>query len=282
MSIFRNVLVSAVFLVYGLLLTSGCFSYPRVETVLHAGQDGTVFLKEFPDSSVRASHPMTIDPRLVRKILLGIRVHERKTMIESTLTGEAEATPALTISEADFLTPLLVLAFDRATAEEAVHFRVNGDVSGKRFDTGGIIYVAGENMNLSLNEYGLTPQQPGTLSQPTKSFDRPKRWSVTFTPISAVLNAEEDKQVQGEGNGGQYLLISLNLLKRHLESLPEGEPLLDSRTEGHSDNSQPPTSKGPTKGGQSAEEMEEELYQLRKSLKDQEERLQRLERQMGE
>lgn len=269
MRFFHHFLLRAIGLLLTFVLTSGCFSQPRLVTVIHEGDDGTVFLKEFHDSFPRANHPVTLESQLVRSIFLGVRIHERKTMIESTLTGDAEATPAFTFAEANFLTPLLVYAFNQATPQEAVHFQVKGDVSGKRFDTGGIMFIKGEELNFSLTEYGLTPQRPGTLSQPTKSFDRPKRWSVTFTPISAVLNAEEDKQVVGDENVPKPLLISLKALKQYVESVPEEEF-----------NS----SQSPEAGieGQSQEEMEQEIEQLRKSMKEQEDRLQRLERQMGE
>ncbi len=235
-----------------------------------------MFLKEFQDSFPRADHPVTLQSQLVRRVLLGVRIHERKTMIESTLTGDAEATPAFTLEEVNFLTPLLVSAFQQATPQEAIHFIVKGDVSGKRFDTGGVMFIKGEELNFSLTEYGLTPQRPGTLSQPTKSFDRPKRWSVTFTPISAVLNAEEDKQVVGDENVPKPLLISLKVLKQYAESVPEEDFTSHQATEA--------TTEDPTKEDedQTKKDMEQEIEQLRKSMKEQEERLKRLERQMDE
>ena len=269
MNFFHNFAVPAFGFVVGIGLIGGCFSHPRLVTVIHEGDEGTVFLKEFQDDSPRADHPVTLESPLVRRILLGVRIHERKTMIESTLTGDAEATPAFTFAEVDFLTPLLVYAFNQATPQEAIHFQVKGDVSGKQFDTRGIMFIKGEELNFSLTEYGLTPQRPGTLSQPTNSFDRPKRWSVTFTPISAVLNAEEDKQVRGEENVPTPLLISLNVLQEHTNSVPEEEFI----------SSQPPEA---ASEDQTKEEMEEEIEQLRKSMKEQEKRLRRLERQMSE
>jgi len=223
MRFFHHFLVRGIGLLLAFVLTCGCFSLPRLVTVIHEGDDGTVFLQEFQDSSPRADHPVTLESQLVRRILLGVRIHERKTMIESTLTGDAEATPAFTFAEVNFLTPLLVSALKQATPQEAVHFQVKGDVSGKRFDTGGIMFIKGEELNFSLTEYGLTPQRQGTFSQPTKSFDCPTRRSVTFSPISAVLNAEEDKQVIGDENVPKPLRISLKALQQHPEMVPDEE-----------------------------------------------------------
>ena len=229
-----------------IVLTSGCSSLPRLVTVIYEGEDGTVFLKEFQDSSPRADHPVTLKSQLVRRILLGVRIHERQTMRESTLTGDAEAIPAFSVAEANFLTPLLVSAFRQATPQEAVHFQIKRDVSGKQFDTGGIMFIKGIELNFSLTEYGLPPQASGALSQPTKSLDHPKRWSVTFSPISAVLNAEGDKQLVGDNDIPHPILINLEVLKQNAAS--QSEEKFNSTQ-----------STGPTTEGQTQEEMEQEL-----------------------
>ena len=250
----------------GLVIT-GCFFHPRVVTQIYEGDEGTVFLKEFQDSVPRADHPVTLEPSLIQRVLLGVRIYEQKTMIESTISGKPQATPAFTFTETKFLTPLLVYAFGQATPQEAVHFKVTGAVSGRSFDTEGVMFVKEDRLIFSLSEYGLTPQRPGTLSQPTRSFDRPKRYSVTFSPISAILNAEEDKQVVSEDNSSKPLLISLKVLKRRPEFVSEEEetPSQSEITGG----------KEQTKG-----EMEQEIERLRKSMREQEDRLKRLEQHM--
>ena len=144
------------------------------------------------------------------------------------------------------------------------------------------MFVTGNNVNLSLNEYGLTPQRSGTLSQPTQSFDRPKRWSVTFIPVSAVLNGEEEKQVVGEENVPQTFLISLDILQHHPVSTPEGDSALDTGNATAPIELQHDQSTGAVKDGQSEEDMEAEIHQLRESMKEQEKRIKRLEREMGE
>ncbi len=265
----RDFILGAIGLLLASALTSGCSFNPRLITPIYEGDEGTVFLKEFNDSTPRADHPATLSSQLVRRILLGVRVHERKTMIESTLTGGAEATPVFTYAEVNFLTPLLESAFSQATPQEAIHFQVKGDVAGKQFDTAGIMFIQGDDFNFSLTDYGLAPRRRQTLSQPTVSFDRPKRYSVTFTPISAVLNPEEDKQVVDDENVPKPLLISLNVLQQQAGAVPEEE-----------EDFMPAQSAETGPKAQTAEEMEQEIEQLRKSMKEQEERLKSLERQM--
>ena len=270
MKLFRDFLLRTIVLLLAFVLTSGCFSLPRLVTLIYEGDEGTVFLKEFQHSSPQADHPAYLESQVVRRILLGVRVYERKTFVESTLTGGGDDTPVFTSAEVNFLTPLLVSAFNQATPQEAVHFKVTGDVSGRRFDTGGIMFIKEERLSFSLSEYGLTPQRRSTLSQPTKSFDRPKRYSVTFTPISAVLNAEEDNQVVGDQNFQKPLLISLKVLKQHTDWFSEEDE----------EEVMPSQSVETDSAGQTPEEMEKEIERLRKSMKEQEERLKRLERQM--
>ena len=66
------------------------------------------------------------------------------------------------------------------------------------------------------------------------------------------------------------LLISLNVLKQHTETLPEEE----------AEEVMPSQSVETGSKDQTPEDMEQEIERLRKSMKEQEERLKRLERQM--
>lgn len=234
-----------------MLLAEACVSHPRVKTVVHDSERGTVFLKEFPDATVRASHPARVDPDLLRRVLAGIRIQERKTVIESTLTGDARWIPAFTSSDAGFLSPWLSAALGQATAEEAVHFSLNSTASGKRRVTRGTVSVTAGALTFSLAEYGSAPQRPATLSQPSRSFDRAKRWALTFVPQAALVNGDAETHVPANGQEPPTLVISLDSLARHAE---------------------------PSTG--TYEETEEEVLRLRRTLQEQEKRLQRLERQL--
>lgn len=233
------------------MLGSGCLSHPRVETVLYESPQGLVLLKEFPDPTFRASHPVTVAPDLMRRVLTGVQVQEQKTVIESTLTGDARAMPVFTLSEASFLAPLLSSALSQATATERVRFLLHSSVSGKRLDTEGTVFATEETLYLSLTAFEFTPQRPVTLSQPTRSFDRAKRWTLTFVPQAAVVNGDAEMHVPANGPEPPTLVISLDRLARRAE---------------------PSTRTG--------EETEEEVLRLRRTLQEQEERLERLERQL--
>ncbi len=254
-------------------LAGGCLSHPRVETVVHESSRGTVSLKEFPDSNIRASHPVTLDPDLMRRVLTGVRARQRKTTIESTLTGNAKSIPVFTFSEASFLAPLLVSALGQATAEEEVRFTITNSMSGKRLDTKGAVYATGETLNLSLTDFGFTPQRPGTLSQPSRSFDRAKRWSLTFSPEAAVVNWQTQTQISSDGSLPNTLVLSLEDLTRHPHSITRVDPA-PKKGKGQGTVNDVPTP--------AHEKMEEELRRLEGTVKEQEERLEQLERQMDD
>ena len=165
--------------------------------------------------SFETNHPISLDPDLVRKMLAGVHVQERKTMVESTLTEDPKFVPVFMLSEVDFLAPLLTDALGRATAGEQVSFRISSSVSGKRLETAGTVYATETNINFSLTQYGLLPQQPGTLSRPSRSFDRAKRWSLTFTPEMALVNQTVETEVSADGSRPNTLVISLELLQRY-------------------------------------------------------------------
>lgn len=252
------------------ILLAGCLSHPRLETVLYDRGGAVVSLKEFADASIRASHPAAVDPRLLATVLAGLRVRAQNTLIESVLGGEAQPIPAFTTSEVNLLAPLVADALNRATAFEHVRFQLEVSESGTPVTCEGGLYMTEGDVNLFLTQYGRTPQRPPTLSRPSQSFDRPKRWALTFVPEEARVGRGVQPIVPSDAAEPGALVISL----RRLEHAPgpggdadaapgETERVPDAREQTHH-----------------VDAMEEELRRLRRSLQEQEERLEQLERQL--
>ena len=262
------------------LLASGCLSHPRVETVLHESSRGAVFLIEFPDPSFQANHPLSLDPNLVRRVLAGVHVQEQKTLIESFLTEEAKSVPVFTSAEVSFLAPLLRSALSRATPGEQVGFRSKRSEEGKSMDTEGALYATDSNLHISISQYGRRPQRPATLSRPTRSFDRAKRWFLTFSPEAALVNWKEETQVSVDGSQPNTLVIRPNLLERYAESQK-------GAASGHEGTDGPPShepkktrASGAGQQEQPTEAVEREVRQLRDMLEIQEEKLEQLQKQL--
>lgn len=242
----------------GLPHVLGCFATPRVETTIHESPQGAVSLKEFSDPSVRADHPVSLEPSLLSKTLSGVHVQERKTIVESVLTGAIPFVRVFTDEQVHFLAPLLQSALSQATPEEQVLFSLTGEMSGRQLVTEGSLYASRGNLYLALTSYGLQPQQPATLSRPSHSFDRPKRWALMFQPEAALLNRDEDIQVSLDESQPNRLTISLAFLKQY--------PLRATEE---------------IRRDKQVEAMEEELHQLRQSLEQQQDKLDRLERELA-
>ncbi len=248
----------------------GCLSHPRLETVLHDRAGVVVSLKEFPNASVRASHPTAVDPTLMASVLAGLRVREHQTLMESALSGEARSVPVFTPSEIDLLAPLLTDALNRATAVEQVRFRLEASEDGIRVTRAGSLFLTERDVTVWLTHYGRMPQRPPTLSRPSQSFDRSKRWTLTFVPAAAMVSRGVETIVPADAAELHALAINLHLLAR---ASGRGRP---AASEG-GDTDRVPVDEEPT---QDAEAMEEDLQRLRRSLQEQERRLQQLERQL--
>ncbi len=234
----------------------------------HAGV--VVSLKEFPDASAQASHPMAVEPSVLASVLAGLRVQEHQTMIESALSGEARSVPVFTPSEIDLLAPLLADALNRATAVEQVRFGLEASDDGIRVIRAGSLFLTDGDVNVSLTHYGRMPQRPPTLSRPSQSFDRSKRWTLTFVPGAAVVSRGVETTVPADAGELHAVVINLQLLAR---ASGGGRRATSER----GDTDRIPVAEEPT---QDPEAMEEDLRRLRRSLQEQEQRLEQLERQL--
>ncbi|NGZ61231.1 MAG: hypothetical protein CV081_12125, partial [Nitrospira sp. LK265] len=94
------------------LLVVGCVGSRPVQTPIHQGSLGTVFLENDLDASFQASHPIKLSEMTVADILRGVHTKEKTGLL--LLFGKAARSTNLndvrTFSEADieFLTPHIV------------------------------------------------------------------------------------------------------------------------------------------------------------------------------
>ena len=263
-----------------IVFSSGCLSVPRVETVLHESPRGTISLKVFPDPSFRAVHPTTIEPKLMNQLLQGVYVEEQKTTIESVLTGEAEPTQVFTAEDVDFLTPLLASAFTQATSEEEIRFQLTNENSSSTEQTAGSLYASESVIHLTLTQFHLRPSPKPLLSSPSYSFRRPKQWSLGFYPKVALLNEATESSQSSNGSIPPTLDINLDLLSKYMASAPLPTTGFKHSEGAKADSSL--SSQSPKEGdSRSMEMMEEEMRQLRQSIREQDEKLQRLEKQVN-
>ena len=218
-----------------------------------------------------------LDPTLLGELLAGVQAQEQKTFLESALTSQARLIPVFTFSEIRFLAPLLSSGLEQALPGEAVHFSLQSAVSGREFDVAGMLYVSHNTITFSLSQYGLATARP-SLSRPSRSFDRSKRWTIAFAPPSALISASAENSGMDGIPGAGPLIINLTSFAEYLEATAPRSHRPESAMY---DQETPEKFLGiPRHSGK--ESVEKEIHQLRQSMQEQEKRLEQLEHQLKE
>lgn len=112
------------FIVGTFALMSGCAHPPEVDTIVHEAPRGSVYLERNPDRGFNAAHPITIDEGVIVRTLSGVRVSERKTVLQTAFSKQAATTRAFSEEDIRFLAPLLTAALRQAAPDQQVGFQV--------------------------------------------------------------------------------------------------------------------------------------------------------------
>ncbi len=230
----------------------GCGALPRVETPIYEDSRGKIFLKAFANPSMRAQHPASIDPIMLKAVLNRLYVRENQTMLESALMDEIPPVQAFSHHEISFLLPHLISGLQTATPEEEILFQLNSSIHHKTEFTKASLYLLDSTIYMTVFGYRETSSKT-LLSRPSTSFNRPKLWTMHFYPGSGLSSGKSSSESQARFP----FTFSVNL------------PLLAQVMKEQSKT--PPAS---------SEGLEDELQQLRESLRDQNEKLERLEQQI--
>lgn len=258
-----------------LLGLSGCVATPRVQTTLHESPQGLVALREFADPGRRASHPATVDPAVLRRVLHGLYVQEQKALLDSVMSGEAAPTPMLSEAQIEFLTPLLVSALAQATPGEAVLFRLVQGAPGRQRATEGSLSVDGDLWHLQVVRYQAPPAGQALISKSQQAVVRAKRWTLRFRPETAVVNGTEELVVTAEPVGSESNTLAIDTAR--LAAAPAADPRAPGTADVPAASDASAARPDPR-----AQELEREVQELRRSLQDQQQRLRELEQRLGE
>jgi len=189
-------------------LASGCASSPRPELTIHDSPRGSVYLERISDTSFQATHPINLEPSTLARALRGIHVRDDKNALQALFASQSATTRAFTDEDADFLAPLIVTAFTRATPDQRIGFRIiqTGSPSytqkeGAGFGsseppltlapketTAGVLFAHGRSLHMSLTQYRHRPQKPDTIGGPNRHYPDPTgldRRELAFLPKEA-------------------------------------------------------------------------------------------------
>lgn len=168
-----------------LLVLPGCFSSPYLTGIVHKSDDGAVYLEEVLDLAFEASHPASIEPETLGKVLGGVYISEVADSLAQSGTTGTVARYAFSEADVRFLAPLLSHALNVAGRGDQVVFRLIYQTRAGPLATEGTLYVHGSSLYLTLTHYHYKPRRPGVLDQrwrlPYSSALTRRR--VLFTPL---------------------------------------------------------------------------------------------------
>ncbi|MDE3243816.1 MAG: hypothetical protein KGO52_13965 [Nitrospirota bacterium] len=175
-------------------------------------------LSELPDQSFKATHPASLQPAIINRVLRGLQVQEQPRLLQALLAGTPQTVPAFSGDEADFLAPLITSALSKATPQQQVVFQVLH--SGPSHDevTGGTLYNSGRLLYVSLTHYRHSPSNAHIDSKPGRHLPDPAELDsrqVLFIPETAQSSGGERKsrRIVG-GMGHATLAIDYGLLSQ--------------------------------------------------------------------
>lgn len=165
---------------------SGCLSTPQPGVTIHESKLGSVSLAYTQDYALRATHPASLDSRILERVLRGIQVQEQENVIEKLFASEAKQVRAFSDEETAFLAPLLANALTQATSGQEVKFRVAQQDKFNPLTTGGTLYVVGPLLHLTLTHYRAKPYTPDTIYMANRQV--PGSTGTTQPLISFILD----------------------------------------------------------------------------------------------
>jgi hypothetical protein len=189
------------------LLLSACASHKVEDTIFTDSSRGTVYLQRVDDSWFKTAHPLSVNPQLLSHVLRGVQIHE----------PSADTTTAVRVfsdEDTEFLSPLMSTALSKATKNQLVGFRISQDTNAGAETTGGVLYLQGRLLHLTLTHYrarigvtdtggflsrqsfnptGLSPRQIGFTPNAVKRSSRNEPPDLTNTPSIATLVIDHEQ-----------------------------------------------------------------------------------------
>ncbi|MHC9064571.1 hypothetical protein ACYX34_18030 [Nitrospira sp. CMX1] len=173
------------------LLTGACAfaKLKAVDEVLVDNPHGTVFLQKAEDVWFRTAHPFDLSPDLLTAIFRGVRVLDSSS---DRTTGDR----IFSDEDTQFLSMLMSNALAKANKSQVVGFRVVHDMKGRQETTGGMLYVQGRLLHLTLTHYRALHQHfkqtgpSGRLDPNPTGLDQHQ---IVFSPAAAKRSSRNEQ-----------------------------------------------------------------------------------------
>jgi hypothetical protein len=147
------------------LVGTACGTTTPTGKILFDDPRGTVSLQTMSDRSIQATHPVTLEPTLLAKILRGIEIQDQEHGLQKFLEGASSPVPVFSDDQIRFLAPLLAEGLRTAAPDQHIEYRVHTTHKGSAFEssttetTAGSLYAYGRVLYVILSQYRYNPMR---------------------------------------------------------------------------------------------------------------------------
>jgi len=218
-----------------LLVTAGCTTAPAPVVIYEDRQDA-VWLMFDPAAGTGHSHPASITPEQIMKVLQGVRVRGRDVFVGFGVFADEEGVPAFSLTERTRLATHLAQALKKASPKDLVTFYiVTQDPDRGKLVTSGGLFVRQNRLYFMLANAHTSPSsvqyentyEIGTRDQPLLPLARYK-FTVGFMPPQALVSKAEvrgTRDYQGYMDESKLLVIDLGRLFSPRQGTPSAQDL---------------------------------------------------------
>ncbi|MGH7228836.1 MAG: hypothetical protein ACREIH_06420 [Nitrospiraceae bacterium] len=195
---------NSILLIIATLLAAGCATGPA-PIVIYEDAQTSVWLKFDPDSGSGHSHPASIPPEEIAKVLHGVWVIHRNVVTGFGLFSDHEGAPAFSPNLIARLTPYLCDALKKASPKDLVTFYVvTGDPQLGMLVTSGGLFVRQDRLFFILANAHTSPSSVQYTNIPeVDNRDQPLlpiaryKFTVGFSPKEAWIRNAKARGTEG-------------------------------------------------------------------------------------
>ena len=224
----KPVLALTAAVAFGLAVTA-CVSPSKPRVVIYEDLRGAVYLGTMPDGAFQASHPISLGPAVIARLLRGVQVQEQQGLLQTLVTGEAIPLRAFSDEETTFLTPHIATALSRATDRQLVGFEVLHTTAIGTETTGGVLYASDHSLHVTVTHYRYRAEKPSPGSKPGRQLPDPTgldQRRILFLPKSAQRAAAETPSAFSDSPPHWTVVVDYEALTQLPDAQPKPTPSL--------------------------------------------------------
>jgi hypothetical protein len=209
------------------LASAACSTTAPTGKIIFEDPRGTVSLQTMSDGSIRATHPIRVEPALLVQLLTGLTIRDERLGAHryvAGFAGQLSTNPAFTEDQIQFLAPLLAEGLRKAAPDEQLEYRVQTTYEGSILEssttevTAGSLYAHGRLLYVILSQYRYNPMRTNLnkadiayRQQEPFDYSGLKYRALRFT-TKAALKADAPNPPTMEKSTDRFVAVDYQLL----------------------------------------------------------------------